>query len=67
MPIYTNNNVEISKKKNKYQLTINDIKARHFWNTTINIIDFKEKKSNKNMTITFEAHSIETLPSLLMQ
>ena len=65
MPIYTNNNVEISKKKNKYQLTINDIKARHFWNTTINIIDFKEKKTNKNMTITFEAHSIETLPSLL--
>ena len=65
MPIYTNKNVEISKKNNKYQLTIKDVKAKHFWNTTVNIIDIKEKKTNKNMTISFEAHSIETLPSLL--
>ena len=65
MPIYTNKNVEISKKNNKYQFSIKDVKAKHFWNTTLNIIDFKEKKTNKNMIVTVEAHSIESLPSLL--
>ena len=65
MPIYTNKNVEIIKKRDKYKLNIKDVKAKHFWDTTFNIIDFQEKKTNNNMTITFDAHNIETLPSLL--
>ena len=69
MPIYQNNNIEIHKKKEHFVLTIKDTpinkEAKQFWEKTCNLIDFNKKKTGKQTKILFDAHSIETLPSLL--
>ena len=66
MPIYQNKHVEISKKKDSFILNIkqteNNKKAMRFWEKTCSLMNC-DKKSN--IKVEFNAHSIETLPSLL--
>lgn len=69
MPIYQNNHIEIKKTNKQFTLVVKDTpinkEIKHFWSKTCDLIDIKKKKLNKHTQIIFDAHSIETLPSLL--
>jgi len=69
MSLFQNNNIEIHKKTHFFTLSIKDTpinkKTTHFWTKTCNLIDFNKKETGTHTQISFDAHNIETLSSLL--